>query len=447
LKHHARVNLAGGVVIADRYRLTRLLGEGGMGAVWEATHNLTRKSVALKFLKAAPENAAARRRFLREARAASAVQHPNVVEIHDIVEHENMPVMVMDLLTGESLAQRLARDERIPLRELAEIMLPVVSAIGTAHAAGVVHRDIKPDNVFLVKGHDDVIKPMVLDFGIAKLSTSPEEAASTANLTRTGTLMGTPYYMAPEQVFGEKDVDHRADVWAVGVLVYECLSGAKPVDGENVGQLFKTIVTGKLQPLEQRVPELPADITAVVGRLLTVDRDKRAPDLRELYQTLKRYASVNAASFGSAADVTLPADNTDPGKAVALVPQSEGVSGSVERPAPTSSRRLLWIAGLAVVTLSGLGLLFAGSRPEVTSELPSATTSAEPSESSVPVVAPSVEQPAASTNVVVDASAPVTKRPPPLATKLATPDAKAPLPSATPVSTRLPGQVVEDAPF
>jgi serine/threonine-protein kinase len=447
------VELASGVVISDRYRLTRLLGEGGMGAVWEATHSLTRKSVALKFLKAAPENAQARRRFLREARAASAVQHPNVVEIHDIIEHEGMPVMVMDLLIGESLAQKLARDQRIPLRELAELMLPVVSAIGTAHAAGVVHRDIKPDNVFLEKLPTGEIKTMVLDFGIAKLNKAPDEAAATANLTRTGAVMGTPYYMAPEQVFGEKDVDHRADVWSVGVMLYECLSGTKPVDGDNVGQMFKTIVTGNMLPLEQRAPDLPADIAAVIGRMLVVDRDARAPDLRELYETLKRYGSANAVSFGSAADVTLTGD-TDAHKLVVNVPSTDGVSSSVESkaPPPAKSSRWMLIGALAVVVLGGTGALVTqlGGRDEQP-EAPSATASAEPVEAAAPTtpVETTVAPPASVAPPEVDASTGPTRKHvggKPLTGK---PDAKAPVPSATvaPTSTRLPGQVVEDAPF
>lgn len=446
------VELASGVVISDRYRLTRLLGEGGMGAVWEATHNLTRKSVALKFLKAAPENAQARRRFLREARAASAVQHPNVVEIHDIIEHEGMPVMVMDLLIGEALAQKLARDQRIPLRELAEIMLPVVSAIGTAHASGVVHRDIKPDNVFLEKLPTGEIKTMVLDFGIAKLNKTPDDAAATAALTRTGAVMGTPYYMAPEQVFGEKDVDHRADVWSVGVMIYECLTGTKPVDGDNVGQMFKTIVTGNMMPLEKRAPDLPADIAAVIGRMLVVDRDKRAPDLRELYETLKRYGSVNAVSFGSAADVTLSGD-TDPQKVMALVPSTDGVSSSVESttPPPPKSTRWLWLAPVGALVLAGAGVLVSqlGSKtdqPETPSAIPSAEAVEAAASTSEPVV---TAPPPSSTLAEVDASVTTPKKPNTGKPVPGAGDAKAPAPSATtpPTSTRLPGQVVEDAPF
>ena len=148
--------LALGKLVAQRYQLEKLLGEGGMGAVWSAVHVVTKKRVALKFLKA---NAASSplhvRRFLREARAASAVRHPNVVAIHDVVELENgSPVMVMDFLVGESLAQRLERQKLIPLPELASLLLPVISAVGTAHSMGIVHRDIKPDNLFLEQGGD-----------------------------------------------------------------------------------------------------------------------------------------------------------------------------------------------------------------------------------------------------------------------------------------------------
>ncbi len=247
------MELSSGAVVGGRYRLERLLGEGGMGAVWAASHVMTRKGVALKFLKAAgathPDLV---RRFIREARAASAVRHPNVVQIHDVLQlDDGLPVMVMDLLRGESLGERVERERIIPLPELARILVPVMSAIGTAHALGIVHRDLKPDNIFLTRLGDERVEPMVLDFGIAKLSAMDGDAASTANLTKTGSMLGTPYYMSPEQAFGEKDVDHQADIWSLGVILYECLSGKRPVDGDNFGQLVKVLATGGITPFSQ----------------------------------------------------------------------------------------------------------------------------------------------------------------------------------------------------
>lgn len=385
--------LASGTVISDRYRLERLIGEGGMGAVWAATHIITRKHVALKFLKGAKTDESLLRRFLREARAVSAVNHPNVVAVHDVIQlPDGLPVMVMDLLEGMSLAERLAQVRTIPLHELAQILVPVLSAVGTAHAAGIVHRDLKPDNIFLHRRADGQLEPKVLDFGIAKLGAKEGEAAATAHLTQTGALLGTPYYMSPEQVFGEKDLDQRADVWSMGVILYECLSGQRPVEGDNYGQLFKAIATGSITPLEQIAPGVPSDITRLVGRMLSPDRDARPHDLREAYETLCRYSSDKAISFGGAAHapqviVSTPAASSDPALAfdatgVAQDPgsSSPGVFSRTSTFGGTHTtlpvRRVWPLAAALVLVVGGVtGSVWWVSR---TGEAVGATASAEP---------------------------------------------------------------------
>jgi eukaryotic-like serine/threonine-protein kinase len=294
------MELAQGQVIAERYRLERLLGEGGMGAVWSAVHVVTRKPVALKFIKEsdAARSPQMRRRFQREARAASAVRHPNVVEVHDIVElADGSPVMVMELLEGESLAERLAREGRLSLKDTARLLVPVISAVGTAHATGVVHRDLKPDNIFLSRAGDGAMEVKVLDFGIAKYTPAELDAQTAGGLTQTGAMLGTPYYMSPEQAFGENDIDHRADIWALGVILYECLAGGRPIEGDNTGQIIKVIVTGGVVPLEKRVPALPRDVTELVAKMLTQKREERLGDLREALALLRRYADVASTSF------------------------------------------------------------------------------------------------------------------------------------------------------
>jgi serine/threonine protein kinase len=289
-----------GDVVAGRYRLDHLLGEGGMGSVWAATHLVTRKSLAVKFLlgplTARPDM---RERFLREARAASAVDHPNVVEIFDVFElDDGTPVMVMALLRGETLEARLRREAKLPFGVVAEIFLPVVSAVGTAHARGVVHRDLKPDNVFLaVEGEREVVK--VLDFGIAKLVMQEErQTPSGKAVTAAGTMLGTLCYMSPEQAFGERDVDHRADIWAMGVMLYETLAGVLPVEGDHIGQVMKNLMTKAITPIESLVPELPADASGLIMRMLARERDDRPADLREVHEALSRYAKVAAPEFG-----------------------------------------------------------------------------------------------------------------------------------------------------
>jgi len=286
--------------VAGRFRLDRLIGEGGMGVVWAATHLVTGKPVALKMLR--PERAGdpdLRQRFIREARAACTVQHPNVVQIHDVLDTEDgSPVMVMDLLHGESLGQRLDRETRLSPVEVARIMLPVVSAVGTAHAAGVVHRDLKPDNIFLADEGGGSISVKVLDFGIAKVLATQTEASATGGLTGTGNMLGTPYYMAPEQIFVERDIDHRADIWALGVILYECLSGRRPTEADNIGQILKIVTTDGIVPLERVAPEVPPELARLVGRMLTRDRAGRPQSLQEVQATLRRFTDAAVRSFG-----------------------------------------------------------------------------------------------------------------------------------------------------
>ncbi|HEX7601899.1 MAG TPA: serine/threonine-protein kinase, partial [Polyangiaceae bacterium] len=262
-----------------------------MGVVWAAVQLVTRKPVALKALRTAHTgDKQLLQRFLREARAACAVHHPNVVEIYDvIVVEDGLPVMVMDLLEGESLGQRVEREHAIPLPELASILLPVVSAVGTAHSIGIVHRDLKPDNIFLSRTATGT-EVKVLDFGIAKLTATDGDAAATGGLTGTGAMLGTPFYMAPEQIYGEKDVDHRTDIWAIGVILYECLAGVRPTQADSIGQILKVITRDGIKPLREICPDLPPDILDLVDRMLSVDRANRPSSLTEVGQVLAAHA-------------------------------------------------------------------------------------------------------------------------------------------------------------
>jgi eukaryotic-like serine/threonine-protein kinase len=291
--------LSEGSLIAGRYRLEHPLGEGGMGTVWAATHTVTRRSVAMKFLKDSMRHRKdLRERFLREAAAASALKHPNVVEIIDVFDFaEGCPVMVMELLRGETLGAKLLRDERLSMDETAALMLPVVSAVGAAHALGIVHRDLKPDNLFLLEGGGEPsIK--VLDFGIAKLSAERylQEGPSPL-LTESGSMLGTPCYMAPEQASGESPVDHRADIWSLGVIFYECLSGVRPIEGENLPQVVARLMSAGIMPLERIAPELPAEITGLVTQMLSRELARRPASLLEVSRSLSRFTNVRAPAF------------------------------------------------------------------------------------------------------------------------------------------------------
>jgi len=348
---------AGGVV-AERYLLQHPLGSGGMGVVWAARHLQSGAPVALKFLRTgAADDPDSLKRFLREARAAASVRHPHVVAIREVLElSDGRPVMVMELLSGESLRTRLARQPRMTLEEAASILLPVASAVGTAHAQGIVHRDLKPDNIFLSQdGGQPVVK--VLDFGIAKVTRPADEHASHGHgLTGSGEVLGTPHYMAPEQVFGERDIDQRCDIWALGVIFYECLTGIVPTKAANVGQVFKLIVAGGIKPLDSVLPEGPADITALVRRMLARRREQRPFDMNEIARVLRGYTQVSVPPFGppqipgEAPAAAEPAPNADETLRRGGLSEAESSLLATEAPAPARSR-------MGRLTTIGLGTL------------------------------------------------------------------------------------------
>ena len=338
------MELIEGIVVCARYRLEHLLGQGGMGVVWAAEELATGERHALKFLKASSADASdATRRLIREARAAATVRHPAVVRIVDVLElDDGQPVIAMELLAGESLRDRLARDGRLGLAELADIAMPTISAVGTAHALGIVHRDLKPEHLFLTRGLDGERTVKVLDFGIAKLSALDGETRQSTGLT-TGAVLGTPAYMAPEQVFGESDLDHRADIWALGVVLYECLSGVLPTRGDNVGQVLKNVLAKPFEPLDRLVPELPGEIARLVARMLSRDRDGRPGDLREVAELLAPWARAPAVPFAAPAERFGARRGAARQNATAAQAGLADTIAAPPRPAQTS-RRLAWLA-------------------------------------------------------------------------------------------------------
>jgi eukaryotic-like serine/threonine-protein kinase len=473
-------DLKAGTVVASRYRLRHLLGEGGMGEVWAATHVVTGKQVALKALKA--EKATRPdlvQRFFREARAATVVGHANVVEVHDVFSFAGVPVMVMELLEGESLRERLRRDGTLSVTELVALLVPVVSAVGTAHARGIVHRDLKPENVFLVPSLRQGFSPKVLDFGIAKLAAEDIELSS-MEMTRTGSLIGTPYYMAPEQAAGERDNDHRCDVWALGVLAFECLSGRRPFEGENFGQIFKRIITEPVPSLAALRPDLPSEITSLVDGMLVKEREGRR-ELADVLTTLSQHGSTSAPPFAapfSRLAATLTDDPTplagmddsalatlpEPTLASAGAPKLEPSTGTLDattraQPAPSRaplSRAQSRVAlGAAALALLGLGATAAWtvSRSHPRADATVAVASVAPSSPALAAVSKEplvVAEPAPSALPL--ASAPIEARRSvanvaPTRAKVEAPVVASAAPLATP--KRLPGGILdqEKAPF
>jgi eukaryotic-like serine/threonine-protein kinase len=286
--------------VVHGYRVESVVGQGGMGTVYRATHTASGAIVALKLmLRDAATNPTLVRRFRREAKASMAVRHPSIVRILELFEHEGVPALALEFLEGVTLEHELERRGTLPLPEVASLLLPVTSAVGTAHSVGIVHRDLKPENILLCSG-PGAIEVKVLDFGIAKLTASEGPVAESVALTSAGTLLGTPFYMSPEQAFGERAIDQRADIWSLGIILYRCLSGVLPTFGRTFGEVFRNVVATELKPIAALCPSLPEDFAALVMRMLRRPRDERPWDLREVHAALERYAGTTAPRFDPA---------------------------------------------------------------------------------------------------------------------------------------------------
>jgi eukaryotic-like serine/threonine-protein kinase len=277
-----------GDVIAGKYRIEALLGRGGMGAVYTATHLVSEKRVAVKWmLPVQGHSAELSERFIREARATARIDHPNVVDIYDVGEHEGSVYLVMELLHGETLAQRLDRAPIEPA-EAAALLMPALRAVAAAHAQGVIHRDLKPDNIFLCSSKEGELREVkVLDFGISKIAADDQRDMA---MTASGMVMGTPYYMSPEQIRGLKEVDARGDVYAFGVILYEMLGDCYPFDADTYNALILKIATTDPAPLQQIDPELDSGLVEVVMRAMARELDARYQSIDELGAALEQYA-------------------------------------------------------------------------------------------------------------------------------------------------------------
>jgi len=281
-----------GKTVAGRYLLRGLLGHGGMGAVYEAEHLGLGKRVAIKFVD--PEFATDEKvvaRFARESRAMSAVESAHIVTVFDAGTEDGRPYLVMELLRGEDLGQRLRRTRRVPLTEAMHIVAQVLKGLARAHAAGIIHRDLKPDNVFLLKHDTDPLFAKIVDFGISKIE-RPRAETSPLALTGRGTVLGTPFYMSPEQAQASPDVDGRTDLYSVGAILFECLTGRPPHTGESYEQIILSICMREAPSVQVYDPALPADVAAFVTRALSRDRDQRFTSAERMLAALHVVAPV-----------------------------------------------------------------------------------------------------------------------------------------------------------
>ncbi|HEX7480188.1 MAG TPA: protein kinase [Polyangiales bacterium] len=365
---------APGHVVGGKYRLEECLGRGGMGVVFRATHLLSEKQVALKRMRRPTNGSQTANRFLREARAAGRIDHPNVVDVYDVGEDGRYGYLVMELLHGESLGDRLDRS-RLDLPEAVDLLLPAMRGAAAAHHAGVIHRDLKPDNIFLCKGPDGLGREAkVLDFGISSF-TIVDLASPT--LTHEDTVLGTPAYMSTEQLRSSRNLDARTDQYSFGVILYEALTGELPFSDDSFTGLVMAIATEVPRPLRTLRPELPEEIEHVLLRALARNREDRYPDMEGLITALAPFGS-RRASNGPGAQSSRPprpelARGTlefelPPSTPPAPAPSSQTSDPTVAPPSAAARTVLKYASVVAIATAVAATLLLAlwlsrGSQP------------------------------------------------------------------------------------
>jgi serine/threonine protein kinase len=382
------------------YKITAKLGEGGMGVVYLAEHPVIGKKVAMKAIH--PElskNSDVVSRFITEAKAVNQIGHEHIVDIADFGNTADGEFyFVMEYLQGESLSDRLKREKRIPVHHAMSIGAQIADALNASHQQGIIHRDLKPENIFLCTRGANREFVKVLDFGLAKLTQNEQKVT---HKTRTGSVMGTPYYMSPEQCEGKTEIDYRADIYSLGVLIFEMLTGKVPFGGEGYGEIIVKHVTMPPPSVRSVVPELPEYMDPIMYRVLAKDRDQRfqtMADLREALLDPERYASsapeigipedlsgiARAAAPMARADIEARSALQDPANILTPPPPGGTPSGRGELienidnliRTKQGSRVVLFI-GVACATLAAV-LLFGGRHNESRRPLPAASLPLHP---------------------------------------------------------------------
>src|SRR5688572_30813817 len=286
-----------GTVLEGKFRITREIGRGGMAAVYDAENIDIGKRVAVKILAAELiTSRIVRERFIREARAAAAINSPYICDVYDSGMYEDRPFLVMELLEGESLYDMLTRVRQIDVETTLRVCTQTARGLAKAHESNVVHRDLKPENIFVTKNEEGQIVTKILDFGLAKFYEPTTPDAQTARLTREGALFGTPAYMSPEQAKGQGEVDHRADLWALGCIVYECLTGQTVWNVEQGVAMILAQIAGAPLPRPSKLrPDLPPSFDQWFARALDRDPQNRFQTAREFADTMNAALTQNGA--------------------------------------------------------------------------------------------------------------------------------------------------------
>jgi len=477
-----------GVVIAQKYRLDCCLGEGGQGSVWRAENLVLEVPVALKLVHAEAIHGLVPERLFREARAAATLGHPAIVRVFDIGRtSDGLPFLVMELLRGESLADELVRTQRLPPTRALRLLLPIADGLVAAHAERIVHRDVKPDNIFVaVSG--DWIQPKLLDFGLARRSASGDRLK---RLTDAGAVLGTPAYLSPEQASGRREVDERADVWSFCATLYECLTGSVPFRGTSWHQLRRQILRDEPKSLQDHGVDAP-ELWQILQRGLAKSPDERWQSMQALGRALAewllargvtsdicgvslevrwlRSEPLGVSALPAAPEVPSPARSrtlrieksttrrrattAPPRRAAAPADAAAPVETPPPRPTAASrSRRVLYGAGIVVGCIALSALLTATQRgrnenrgliPASRAAVPAQTQVSQPPQTSTkregptPVVTPVASPPASAVPVPTPSVGPSTRRPAVVRRGLP-PSVARPLPSeATPSTAPIP---------
>jgi len=446
-----------GALVAGKYRIIRKLGEGGMGSVWLAKNEVTERDFAIKFLHASKERTADQlKRFFQEAKVAGRLRHPAIVEIFDAGSDPSLgdaPYLVMELLDGLPLDEAIRRAGALPLGVALEIVLTASRALELAHGKGIIHRDLKPSNVFLHRVGDGSLVAKVLDFGISKVLVDDTTGKHVTGMTRTGAVLGSPLYMSPEQAAGDKSIDARSDVHALGVLLWECLVGRPPFESDTYGLLLVEIIQGERPRLSSVLPSVPHRVSELMGRAIARKREDRIANAGELADAIERELDAlghvpmlsgrnGAADFfelvgtghgqksivasRTTAAVEVPKSDDGAGAAVraasgAATPDTSELGANHPIPTDTAAvtpKRSPWLGivgaggALAVVAAVGITLVRAGQPPAAPSAEPGVGATAGPAATVLPTAEPAAESQGAST--------------------VSSPDAEAPTPSAAP---------------
>lgn len=368
-----------GRIIAGKYRIEQPLAHGGMGCVWLGRHLQLDVDVAVKFMDPSlAASAQSRARFEREAKASAQLSGPNVVQVHDYGVEDDTPYIVMERLHGEDLNARLAREGRLSVPVMAGILRQICKALRRAHEMGIVHRDLKPANIFLALiDEDEIIK--ILDFGIAKAIGQDLEGDS----TKTGALMGSPNFMSPEQVVGRKGVDHRSDLWSLGIILFRAVTGRLPFAGDQLMEVLMNICASDIPLASDIAPDLGPDVDCFFERALAREPSDRFQSAREMAQAFAALRAARGESYPGEPRPRLPFPSDAEGDYPVLAK-----GGTVVLASPT----------IPVVTAEIISeLSWATTLPRESSSpresLSGSTTNVRPTAASLPAIAPSLDDP------------------------------------------------------